>query len=120
MQSNSDIMLELMELLKKYMPKDVPHNICAKCKKFNFEGKSLVEYMNHIDNCELDPKASYVVTIPPIESSHIDSPKKVEEKFDEALASSLSPVKIEDPHIEPVLSSMRASQFGKIIEYHKW
>ena len=61
MLTNSDSMPDTMELLKKYMPKGVPHNICAKCKKFDFEGKSLVEYMNHIDNCELDPKASYDV-----------------------------------------------------------
>ena len=114
------MMPETMELLKKYMPKGVPHNICAKCKNYDFEGKSLVDYMNHIDNCKLDPKASYAVPIPPIKSSLIDSPRKVEEKFDKALASSLSPVKIEEPHLEPVLSPMRASQFGKIIEHHKW
>jgi hypothetical protein len=98
-----------LELLKKYVPKGESHNICGYCKNFDFEGKSLEEMKIHLDSCDPDPTGPAIIPAVATQPSQIDKPKKFEEKFDEALASSLSPVKIEEPHIEPVLSSMRAS-----------
>ena len=73
MLDNFDLMPEVIDTLKKQWPKDLPLNICVRCRDYDYNGKTKEETIAHIESCMTDQMAPAVIPIQPKQSQILDS-----------------------------------------------
>ena len=79
MQDNFDLFPEVIDCLKLQWPKDLPLNICVRCRDYDYTGKSKQETIAHIESCMTDPMAPAVMPIQPKQSQVVDPALKIPE-----------------------------------------
>ena len=98
-------MPELVEVFKLQWPKDVPLDICVRCKTFDYSDKTKEETIAHMESCNAGQVAPAVTPFPPVEASNNDQPHQIEEVPSE-----------DDQPPRPIFKVMKCANFSSQLD----